>query len=173
MNCLLDSHTHPEDHRDPMPGDERFLRACGVRPPDVRDELRMLDLTYRRDRYQSNGISEIILTPVPGRNIFLAGLGVSIIQDPDGNMSPSGECGLSQLFFRKSSLFCLFARLYSHVADSKVDADLPQEVIGRGTAGKDPYKVVGGFLHAAVDRENDGIRFEFYRIRFKQDFDFP
>ena len=25
------------DHRDPMFGDERFLRACGVRPPDMRD----------------------------------------------------------------------------------------------------------------------------------------
>jgi hypothetical protein len=31
------------DHRDPMFGDERFLCACGVRPPDVRDELRVLD----------------------------------------------------------------------------------------------------------------------------------
>ena len=26
------------DHRDPMHGDQRFLRACGVRPPDMRDE---------------------------------------------------------------------------------------------------------------------------------------
>jgi hypothetical protein len=31
------------DHRDPVPADERFLRACGVRPTDLRDELRMLD----------------------------------------------------------------------------------------------------------------------------------
>jgi hypothetical protein len=37
------SYTRPEDGRDQMPADERFLRACGVRPPDVRDEWRMLD----------------------------------------------------------------------------------------------------------------------------------
>ncbi len=37
------SYTRPEDRRDSIPGDERFLRACGVRPPDVRDELRVLD----------------------------------------------------------------------------------------------------------------------------------
>jgi hypothetical protein len=37
------AYTRPEDRRDPVPGDERFLRACGVRPPDVRDELRVLD----------------------------------------------------------------------------------------------------------------------------------
>ena len=37
------TYTRPEDHRDPVPADERFLRACGVRPPDVRDELRVLD----------------------------------------------------------------------------------------------------------------------------------
>jgi hypothetical protein len=24
------AYTRPEDHRDPQPGDERFLRACGV-----------------------------------------------------------------------------------------------------------------------------------------------
>jgi hypothetical protein len=27
----------PEDCRDPVPEEERFLRACGVRPPDMRD----------------------------------------------------------------------------------------------------------------------------------------
>jgi hypothetical protein len=37
------AYARPEDHRDPQPGDERFLRACGVRPLDVRDELRVLD----------------------------------------------------------------------------------------------------------------------------------
>jgi len=37
------AYTRPEDCRDPVPADERFLRACGVRPPDVRDELRVLD----------------------------------------------------------------------------------------------------------------------------------
>jgi hypothetical protein len=37
------AYTRPEDHRDSVPADERFLRACGVRPPDVRDELRCLD----------------------------------------------------------------------------------------------------------------------------------
>jgi hypothetical protein len=36
-------YTRREGHRDPVPADERFLRACGVRPPDVRDELRVLD----------------------------------------------------------------------------------------------------------------------------------
>jgi hypothetical protein len=35
--------TRPEDGRDPVPADERFLRACGVRPPDVRDDLKVLD----------------------------------------------------------------------------------------------------------------------------------
>ena len=39
---LPTSHTRP-DCRDPVPADERFLRACGVRPLDVRDELRVLD----------------------------------------------------------------------------------------------------------------------------------
>jgi hypothetical protein len=33
----------PERHRDPVPEDEGFLRACGIRPPEVRDELRVLD----------------------------------------------------------------------------------------------------------------------------------
>jgi hypothetical protein len=33
----------PESHRDPLSPDAVFLRACGVRPPDVRDELRVLD----------------------------------------------------------------------------------------------------------------------------------
>jgi hypothetical protein len=28
--------TRPEDHRDPVRADIRFLRACGVRPPDAR-----------------------------------------------------------------------------------------------------------------------------------------
>jgi hypothetical protein len=37
------TYVRPEDHRDPMPADERFLRACGVHPPDLRDELRVLD----------------------------------------------------------------------------------------------------------------------------------
>jgi len=37
------AYTRPEDHRDPVPADIRFLQACGVRPPDVRDELRVLD----------------------------------------------------------------------------------------------------------------------------------
>jgi hypothetical protein len=32
----------PERHRDPVPADEGFLRACGIRPPDVRDELQVL-----------------------------------------------------------------------------------------------------------------------------------
>ena len=32
-----------EDHRDPVTGDERFLRACGVRATDLRDELLVLD----------------------------------------------------------------------------------------------------------------------------------
>jgi hypothetical protein len=37
--CLMPEMTtsfayeRPEDHRDPLTGDERFLRACGVRPP--------------------------------------------------------------------------------------------------------------------------------------------
>jgi hypothetical protein len=35
--------TRPEDCRDPVPADEQFLLACGVRPPDVRDELQVLD----------------------------------------------------------------------------------------------------------------------------------
>jgi hypothetical protein len=35
----------PEKHRQALSvsADERFLRARGVRPPDVRDEWRMLD----------------------------------------------------------------------------------------------------------------------------------
>jgi hypothetical protein len=37
------AYTRPEDHRDPVSPDDRFLRACGVLPTDVRDELRMLD----------------------------------------------------------------------------------------------------------------------------------
>lgn len=37
------TYARPEDHRDPVPGDERFLRACGVRPPDVRDDLTVVD----------------------------------------------------------------------------------------------------------------------------------
>jgi hypothetical protein len=45
--CLLPTtnfaYTRPEDHRDPVPADERFLRSCGVRPPDVRDDLKCLD----------------------------------------------------------------------------------------------------------------------------------
>jgi hypothetical protein len=36
-------YARPEDHRDPMVGDERFLHACGIRPADMRDELRVLD----------------------------------------------------------------------------------------------------------------------------------
>ena len=31
------AYTRPEDGRNAMPSDERFLRACGVRPPDMRD----------------------------------------------------------------------------------------------------------------------------------------
>jgi hypothetical protein len=31
------------DHRDPMFGDEQFLRACGVRATDLRDESLVLD----------------------------------------------------------------------------------------------------------------------------------
>ena len=31
MECLLE----PEDHRQPVSPDAIFLRACGVRPPDV------------------------------------------------------------------------------------------------------------------------------------------
>jgi hypothetical protein len=31
------TYARPEDHSDPVPADERFLRACGVRPPDMRD----------------------------------------------------------------------------------------------------------------------------------------
>ena len=37
------AYARPEDHRDPVPADIRFLRACGVRPPDVRDDLKVLD----------------------------------------------------------------------------------------------------------------------------------
>jgi hypothetical protein len=37
------AYARPEDHRDPLPADERFLRACGVRPPDVRDDLMVAD----------------------------------------------------------------------------------------------------------------------------------
>jgi len=37
------AYTRPEDHRDPMLCDGRFLRACGVRATDLRDELRVLD----------------------------------------------------------------------------------------------------------------------------------
>jgi hypothetical protein len=33
----------PERHRDPVPEDVKFLRACGIRPADVRDELWVLD----------------------------------------------------------------------------------------------------------------------------------
>jgi hypothetical protein len=33
----------PERHRDPVPEDVKFLRACGIRPADVRDDLRVLD----------------------------------------------------------------------------------------------------------------------------------
>jgi hypothetical protein len=48
--CLLPDETitkfmyaRPEDHRDPVPADDRFLRACGVRATDLRDELLVLD----------------------------------------------------------------------------------------------------------------------------------
>jgi hypothetical protein len=37
------AYARPEDGGDPVPADHRFLSACGVRPPDARDELRMLD----------------------------------------------------------------------------------------------------------------------------------
>ena len=37
------TYTRPADNRDPMRADQRFLRACGVRPPDVRDESRVLN----------------------------------------------------------------------------------------------------------------------------------
>jgi hypothetical protein len=30
------TYTRPQDNRDPMRADQRFLRACGVRPADVR-----------------------------------------------------------------------------------------------------------------------------------------
>jgi len=43
MNRVPTSRNTPEDNRDPVPADERFLRACGVRPADVRDDLRVLD----------------------------------------------------------------------------------------------------------------------------------
>ena len=33
----------PEDHRDPLPEDVRFLLDCGIRPDDVRDDLKVLD----------------------------------------------------------------------------------------------------------------------------------
>jgi hypothetical protein len=29
------TYTRPEDGRDPVPADIRFMRACGVRPPDI------------------------------------------------------------------------------------------------------------------------------------------
>jgi len=32
----------PEQHRDAVPEDVKFLRACGVRPVDLRDELLVL-----------------------------------------------------------------------------------------------------------------------------------
>jgi hypothetical protein len=32
------TYTHPADNRDWMRADQRFLRACGVRPPDVRKD---------------------------------------------------------------------------------------------------------------------------------------
>jgi hypothetical protein len=31
------AYARPGDHRDPVPADERFLRACGVRIHDLRD----------------------------------------------------------------------------------------------------------------------------------------
>ncbi|HXM22450.1 MAG TPA: hypothetical protein VN948_14435 [Terriglobales bacterium] len=37
------AYTRPEDRRDPVPADIRFLQACGVRPDDVRDSLLVLD----------------------------------------------------------------------------------------------------------------------------------
>jgi len=45
MNRLPTSRTRetPAQQRDPVSPDDRFLRACGVLPTDVRDELRMLD----------------------------------------------------------------------------------------------------------------------------------
>jgi len=47
--CCLISRLPPSRTRDPRiiaiqcQATERFLRACGVRPPDVRDVLRVLD----------------------------------------------------------------------------------------------------------------------------------
>jgi hypothetical protein len=43
----------PEDHRQPVSPDAIFLRACGVRPPDVRDELRYWTAARKR------GVSEM------------------------------------------------------------------------------------------------------------------
>jgi hypothetical protein len=46
------TYTRPADDRDPVPADERFLRACGVRPPDMRDELRRSTAESRASRGQ-------------------------------------------------------------------------------------------------------------------------
>jgi hypothetical protein len=42
MNPTNFTDAGPEDHRDPVPEDAIFLRACGVRPTDLRDELLVL-----------------------------------------------------------------------------------------------------------------------------------
>src|SRR5579864_1919067 len=70
-------------------------------------------------------------------------------------------------------MLCFDTCLQSHVALSKFDTNPPEEVIGRCAAGEDPDEVVGDYLVAAIDRENDGVLFELHRIRFKDDFDFP
>ena len=43
MNPTNFTDARPEGNRDPVPVDERFLRACGVRATDLRDESLVLD----------------------------------------------------------------------------------------------------------------------------------
>jgi len=42
MNPTNFTDARPEGNRDPVTGNERFLRACGVPPTDLRDELLVL-----------------------------------------------------------------------------------------------------------------------------------
>ena len=62
------------------------------------------------------------------------------------------------------------AVLLRHIAGTKADADLLQEVIGRRSAGKNPYIVVRELARLPLNVDNDGLLFEFDRIRVEQNF---
>src|ERR1022692_2499312 len=77
-------------------------------------------------------------------------------------------CRLSKLFPVGGRTLCFFAGLKREVARSKTNSDLLEEAVGRRASGKDPHKVIGDLLHAAIHVKEDRFRLEFNRIRIKQ-----